>query len=682
MCASSTPRRSGYAVRASRCRPQPEQQLVERRHERRAIAVPEHLHERAASRVRGRRRRRLTLRGAHAATDAADVAAPTRRRAARRHAAPRSRRAARRGSRGAARSGTARSGRATAPSGRARRRARDRRRRARAAPAAPARAPPRKPSRRSGSPGGCVAAIGSTALMPNGRQSSRSKRTGPAATGAAVARRSDGDGVCELAGSVWRLLAGVEAALELEHAVAVGRAPELGGQEALSLGPVPRELAGRGGADAEPVAELELRHDRDPDERRNRCVGPRGSEERRLELGVGALEGDVVPVEAAAALGRRDQEREQHGAEERLLLRRARPGVGAREDRRGGLAQKLVERQERVFASCQLVRARLDERAHERPVLVERRPRALEVLFERERELVALLERAAEEDERAETERSGGRRAAVERGRPRIRLRGGRVSSCLTAWAPVGGAVRVALTTRAHDRPAPPARPARRGDRRFGAGRAEASDACISRRAAATAAPSVSSSTSLTRAQGETRISQSASAIHMFPIPATARWYCSASPSRRSPSRRRRATAAALVELARRGRRARAAAAPPARPRAARSRAPGRSRARPPARGRGGRATAGRRASPRGDRPATGPTCAGGSGRRRRRRSGAGGSCRPPRRSRARGRRSPARRRSAAPAGAATRPRAARRRAPGAAARRARANRLRARRST
>src|ERR671937_257609 len=48
---------------------------------------------------------------------------------------------------------------------------------------------PRKESSRDGSPGGCVAAIGSTGRIPNGRQSSRSNRTGPAATGAAVASR-------------------------------------------------------------------------------------------------------------------------------------------------------------------------------------------------------------------------------------------------------------------------------------------------------------------------------------------------------------------------------------------------------------------------------------------------------------------------------------------------------------
>ena len=49
---------------------------------------------------------------------------------------------------------------------------------------------PRNASSRDGSPGGCVAAIGSTGRIPYGRQSRRSKRTGPAATGAEVASRS------------------------------------------------------------------------------------------------------------------------------------------------------------------------------------------------------------------------------------------------------------------------------------------------------------------------------------------------------------------------------------------------------------------------------------------------------------------------------------------------------------
>ena len=85
--------------------------------------------------------------------------------------------------------GTAPTGRAPAPSGRARRRAAGRRRPRRAARARRSATDARNGSSRVGSPGGAVAAIGRTGRIPYGRQSSRSKRTGPAATGAAVARR-------------------------------------------------------------------------------------------------------------------------------------------------------------------------------------------------------------------------------------------------------------------------------------------------------------------------------------------------------------------------------------------------------------------------------------------------------------------------------------------------------------
>ena len=48
---------------------------------------------------------------------------------------------------------------------------------------------PRNESRRVASPGGCVAAIGRTGRIPNGRPSSVSNNTGPAESGAAVASR-------------------------------------------------------------------------------------------------------------------------------------------------------------------------------------------------------------------------------------------------------------------------------------------------------------------------------------------------------------------------------------------------------------------------------------------------------------------------------------------------------------
>ena len=62
----------------------------------------------------------------------------------------------------------------------------------------------RNESSRVASPGGCVAAIGSTGRIPNGRQSSRSNSTGPAATGAAGREPDRRDGVGELGGRVGR----------------------------------------------------------------------------------------------------------------------------------------------------------------------------------------------------------------------------------------------------------------------------------------------------------------------------------------------------------------------------------------------------------------------------------------------------------------------------------------------
>ena len=147
---------------------------------------------------------------------------------------------------------------------------------------------------------------------------------------------------------------------------------------------------------------------RDSHERRDGRVRAGIAEERALELGVPPLEGDVVPVEPTARLRCRDQQRDEHRAVQRLLLRRSRAGVRARVDRGRRFAQELVEGDPRVLPLGQRARPRLDERAHERPVLVERRAATLDVLLERERQLVAFLERPSEEDERAETERAQG----------------------------------------------------------------------------------------------------------------------------------------------------------------------------------------------------------------------------------------------------------------------------------
>ena len=110
----------------SLCRLQPEDRLVERRDELRAVAVQQRLRRVRAARRRGRDRRRV-------APAARRVRAASRRAGSRRErprpTARRCRRAARRATRAAAPPGTGRPGRATAPSGRSPRRARDRRRR-------------------------------------------------------------------------------------------------------------------------------------------------------------------------------------------------------------------------------------------------------------------------------------------------------------------------------------------------------------------------------------------------------------------------------------------------------------------------------------------------------------------------------------------------------------------------
>src|SRR5581483_8275266 len=151
--------------------------------------------------------------------------------------------------------------------------------------------------------------------------------------------------------------------------------------------------------------ELELRPDREPDERRQRGVGALLAEQRRLQVGVGALERVVVPVEAAARLRRGDEQAEQDRAEERLLVRGLRPGVGAREDARRRLPRQLLEREQRVVAAAQPLRARLDEAAHEGAVFVQRGAVPLRVLLEREGQLLAALLQVAEQvGERAEHE--------------------------------------------------------------------------------------------------------------------------------------------------------------------------------------------------------------------------------------------------------------------------------------
>ena len=80
----------------------------------------------------------------------------------------------------------------------------------------------------------------------------------------------------------------------------------------------------------------------------------------------------------------------------------ARGPACAREDRGRGLAAELVHRKLRVGSSSERVRARLDERFDERPVLVERRPVVGAVLLEGERQVGAALQLLEQRTERAE----------------------------------------------------------------------------------------------------------------------------------------------------------------------------------------------------------------------------------------------------------------------------------------
>ena len=186
-----------------------------------------------------------------------------------------------------------------------------------------------------------------------------------------------------------------------------------------------RQLGRDERAQEQRLRELHLPGHREPDHRGDRAVATPLTEERLLELAVRALEGVVVPVEAAARLGGRDEEPEEDGAEERVVLGRTRARVGLREDRGSGLAPQLLEGEQRVLARAQHRFALLDERAHEWSQLVERGPGALDVLLERERQLRALLEVPPEHDEGAEGEATEERVQMRRAHGHRFPLRGG-----------------------------------------------------------------------------------------------------------------------------------------------------------------------------------------------------------------------------------------------------------------
>src|SRR6185312_9923645 len=81
-----------------------------------------------------------------------------------------------------------------------------------------------------------------------------------------------------------------------------------------------------------------------------------------------------------------------------------RPGVGAGEDGGGRFALQLLERDQRIVAPAKPRCTLLDERTYERPVLVQRRPSAVLVLDEGDRQLGTVVELAEQIGERTEHE--------------------------------------------------------------------------------------------------------------------------------------------------------------------------------------------------------------------------------------------------------------------------------------
>ena len=132
------------------------------------------------------------------------------------------------------------------------------------------------------------------------------------------------------------------------------------------------------------------------------------SEQRSLELLVRPREGGVVPVEAAAALRGADEERHEHAAVDGAALVPYLSLVGVGEDPRGGLSDQLGDGVLDVDAREEPLGPRLDEDAHERAVLVQRRAAVRPVLLEGERQIRPVLEVAREDGEGAEAETAKG----------------------------------------------------------------------------------------------------------------------------------------------------------------------------------------------------------------------------------------------------------------------------------
>ena len=159
------------------------------------------------------------------------------------------------------------------------------------------------------------------------------------------------DGPPELPGSVGNA-AGlrVELGLQLEDERAVDLPTPVPRQQPAGVRPGGGELVRGGRPYAHAAAEVGRSPGGQADERREGRVRAPVAVEGALELAVGALEGVVVPVEAAARLGGGDEQRDQDRAPEGLVLADPLVGVGAGEDSGGRLVLERRERLARVLA--------------------------------------------------------------------------------------------------------------------------------------------------------------------------------------------------------------------------------------------------------------------------------------------------------------------------------------------
>ncbi len=235
--------------------------------------------------------------------------------------------------------------------------------------AARPRSAPRNASSRVGSPGGCVAAIGKTGRMPNGLPSSVSNSTGPGRE-RRRSRQAGSRSPRPRSRRARRADPLRDRARRRARARSTDRArcPNPGGRSPRASGQCVDSSPAAAARTAQSGRELELRADRQPDQRRDRAVTPPLAEERALELRVRALERLVVPVEAAARLGGRDAAARAApcGTARRPRSRRG-PAWAARRSPRPARAASSSRASRASSRAAQPRLPLLDERAHERP---------------------------------------------------------------------------------------------------------------------------------------------------------------------------------------------------------------------------------------------------------------------------------------------------------------------------